>query len=170
MLGAIPIATPARIEPDNRGLLTVSRYNDGEVADAVLAAWSGGQIKGQSFSGSVHNDRELGEREGIPHIERTELGLREYGPTHSPAYDGDGLVMIRSADDLAELVRSMIHDIAAGTPLAPSAAGSTGSTSSQEPTPVTDSGTAHSSRNKRLAVARAAKFRLEHIHDQATLG
>lgn len=161
MLGAVPIATPREVKPDGRGLLTISRYNDGEVADAVLAAWEGGQIKGQSFSGRVYQDREIGEREGIPHVERTELGLREYGPTHSPAYDGDGLVMIRSQDDLAELVRSMIQDIAAGTHQAPSADSSTGATADAPGTEDEDSTSGHSSRNARVARARAARIRLE---------
>lgn len=147
MLGAVPIATPREIKPDGRGLLTISRYNDGEVADAVLAAWEGGQIKGQSFSGAVHQDRVIGERDGLDHIERTELGLREYGPTHMPAYSGDGLVMIRSQDDLAELVRSMIQEIAAGTPSASPAAGATGSTVTPTPATVTDSADGHSARN-----------------------
>jgi HK97 family phage prohead protease len=163
MLGAVPIATPSKIEPDSRGLLTISRYNDGEVADAVLAAWEGGQIKGQSFSGKVHNDRVLGQRDGLDHIERTELGLREYGPTHAPAYDGDGLVMIRSQGELAELVRSMIQDIAAGTSTTPLAEGSTGSTGTPPLTPEDeDPASGHSSRNARLARARAARLKLEY--------
>lgn len=116
MLGAVPIATPVSISPDGTGLLTVSRYNDGELSDAVLAAWEGGQIRGQSFSGRVYQDRELGKRNGVKHVERTELGLKEYGPTHSPAYDGAGLVMIRSQEDLDVLIRSIISDMT-GTPV-----------------------------------------------------
>lgn len=161
MLGAVPIATPQSVKPDGRGLLTISRYNDGELADAVLAAWEGGQVKGQSFAGPVYKDREIGERDGLPHVERMELGLREYGPTHSPAYDGDGLVMIRSKDDLAEMVRSMIQDIAAGTPIAPPADSTTGPTPSGPGTEDEDSGSAHSSRNQRVARARAARMKLE---------
>jgi phage head maturation protease len=111
----VPIATPSDITPDGRGLLTVSRYNDGDVADAVLAAWEGGQVKGQSFTGRVFQSRKLGRNGDLDLIERTELGLKEYGPTHSPAYEGDMLVAIRSQADLAELVRSMIADIT-GTP------------------------------------------------------
>lgn len=169
MLGAIPIATPREIKPDGRGLITRSYYNDGEVADAVLAAWSGGQIRGQSFSGKVHQDRVMGERDGLEHIERTELGLREYGPTHSPAYDTDGLLAIRSQDDLAELVRSMIQEIAAGTSSTSPEAGTTGSTGAPPPASEDeDSAPGHSSRNHRLAVARAARMRLEYGNGKAS--
>jgi len=117
---AVPFATPVEIRPDGRGLLTISRYNDGELADAVLAAWDGGQIKGQSFRGRVFQSKDRGKGDrGIPRIERTELGLKEYGPTPSPAYEGAGLVAIRSQEDLAELIRSMISEITTGTPSAP---------------------------------------------------
>lgn len=115
MLGAVPIATPVSITADNHGLLTVSRYNDSELADAVLAAWEGGQVKGQSFSGRVYRSQKVGQTRSLDLVERTELGLKEYGPTYSPAYAGAGLVAIRSQEDLAELVRSMITDMV-GTP------------------------------------------------------
>jgi phage head maturation protease len=170
LLGAVPVATPVDIKPDGRGLLTISRYNDGEVADAILAAWEGGQIRGQSFNGRVHQDRELGQREGIPHIERMELGLKEYGPTPSPAYDGDGLVMIRSQEDLAELVRSMITDIAAGTPSASLAAGATGGTPSGPPAVTTDPAVGHSSRKTQLnqLKLRAERFAKTGVRHHAT--
>jgi HK97 family phage prohead protease len=115
ILGAVPIASPQEIGPDGHGLLTVSRYNDGELADAVLAAWEGGQIRGQSFTGRVYQSRKVGRSGQLDVVERMELGLKEYGPTHSPAYDGAGLVAIRSQEDLAELVRSMINEMV-GTP------------------------------------------------------
>lgn len=167
MLGSVPIATPRDIKADTRGLLTISRYNDGEVADAVLAAWEGGQVKGQSFSGKVHQDRVVGQREGLDHIERTELGLREYGPTHAPAYDGDGLVAIRSQDDLAELVRSIIQDIA-GTPAKASPAGTTSAPHPGSGAEDVDPAAGHSSRNKRVAVARARRLQLESQNGQTT--
>lgn len=161
ILGAVPVATPLEIRPDGRGLLTISRYNDGDVADAILAAWEGGQIKGQSFNGRVHADREIGEKGGLPHIERMELGLKEYGPTPSPAYDGDGLVMIRSQDDLAELVRSMIQDIAAGTPQAPPIAPSTTGDPAVRPSvTVTDPASGHSSRTRQLAQLKLKAARI----------
>jgi HK97 family phage prohead protease len=168
ILGAVPIASPTSIKPDGRGLLTISRYNDGEVADAVLAAWEGGQIRGQSFSGKVYQDRVMGQRDGLDHIERTELGLREFGPTHSPAYDGDGLVMMRS--DLEDMIRGILPTLIgpAGTPLA-SPAGSTASVTPPGPgTEGEDSADGHSSRNKRRAVARANLLKLEYGNGQAT--
>lgn len=133
ILGAVPIASPTSITPDRKGLLTVARYNDGEVADAVLAAWEGGQIRGQSFSGKVYQDRVKGNRGGLEHIERTELGLREFGPTHSPAYEGDGLVMMRS--DLEDLIRGMVSTLIdpTGTPLAAPVGNSTTSTTPGRP-------------------------------------
>lgn len=159
---AVPIATPQDIAPDGRGLLTVSRYNDGEVADAVLAAWEGGQIQGQSFTGRVHQSRERGQRAGIPHIERMELGLREYGPTHSPAYDGPGLVMIRSTEEFQELVRSILQDITGTQDASPVAGGTPpGSPADDE----TDSASRHSSQNKLRARARANVVRLERMRD-----
>lgn len=159
MLGSVPIATPASITPDGRGLLTVSRYNDGEMADAVLAAWEGGQIRGQSFTGRVFQSRKKGRNGRLDIIERTELGLREYGPTHAPAYDGDMLVAMRAQfPGFEDLLRSMIVDIQGTPPGAPS----TGDTETSLVTPA-DPAESHSSRNKNIARARAARMRLEQI-------
>lgn len=115
MLGSVPIATPQEIKPDGKGLLTVSRYNDSELSDAVLAAWEGGQITGQSFHGTVFDHKQVGKQGKLAVIERTEIGLKEYGPTYNPAYVGAGLVAIRSQEDLTDLIRSMISDMT-GTP------------------------------------------------------
>lgn len=107
---SVPFASPLEIKPDGRGLLTRSLYNDGELADAVLAAWQGGQVRGQSFRGRVYQSRKTGKVGKLDRIERTELGLTEYGPTHAPAYEGAGLVAIRSQEELAELIRTMIDE------------------------------------------------------------
>jgi len=141
---AVPFATPVEIKPDGKGLLTISRYNDGELADAVLAAWEGGQIKGQSFRGAVYQTKKSGKRGALPYLERTELGLKEYGPTHSPAYEGAGLVAIRSQMELAELIRSMISDMT-GTPTAPPV---TSGTPDPGPAAAGDSPEGHSSRTR----------------------
>ena len=162
ILGAVPIASPVSIKPDGKGLLTISRYNDGDVAEAVLAAWADGQIRGQSFSGKVYQDRTIGQRDGIEHVERMELGLREYGPTHSPAYEGDGLVMMRS--ELEDLVRSMLPTLIqpTATPVDSAAGSTTGPTPSGPGTEDEDSTAGHSSRNARIARARAAKLKMEY--------
>lgn len=138
---SVPFATPLDIKPDGRGLLTRSLYNDGELADAVLAAWEGGQIKGQSFRGRVYQSRKTGKVGRLDRIERMELGLKEYGPTHSPAYEGAGLVAIRSQEDLAELIRSMISEMT-GTRAAPPVA----ATPSQGPGAGDSSSDGHSNR------------------------
>lgn len=168
LLGAVPIASPVSIKPDGRGLLTVSRYNDGDVADAVLAAWEGGQIRGQSFSGRVYQDRVKGLRDGLEHIERTELGLREFGPTHSPAYDGDGLVMMRS--ELEEMIRGILPSltIPEGTRIAPPDGSTTSATPSGPGVEDQDPAPSHSSRNKRVARARANALLMEGLNGQAS--
>lgn len=167
ILGAVPIASPVSISPDGKGLLTVARYNDGEVADAVLAAWEGGQIRGQSFSGKVYQDRVKGSRDGLEHIERTELGLREFGPTHSPAYEGDGLVMMRS--ELEDLVRGMVSTLIdpAGTPLASPSGGSIASATPPGPgAEDADPAGGHSSQRERFAL-RVKRMKMTGVIDHA---
>lgn len=150
MLGSVPIGTPIEVRADGKGLLTVTRYNKSEMADAVLAAIEGGQIKGQSFRGRIYKSRsEKGA--GLKTITRTELGLKEYGPTHSPAYEGAGILAVRSASDLEDLLRTMIAKmIPTGTP---------GATSTPDQEPDSDesrkhSGRTHARRNAMLLRAR----------------
>lgn len=154
ILGAVPIASPTDIKPDGKGLLTIARYNDSEVADAVLAAWEGGQIRGQSFAGKVYQDRLKGDRDGLEHIERTELGLKEFGPTHSPMYEGEGLVAIRS--ELEEVLRAILPTLItpAGTLPASPEGSTTGSTPSGPGTEDEDSASRHSVARDRLTLKR----------------
>lgn len=109
MLGAVPIGTCEQVSSDGKGLLTVTRYNKTELGDAVLEAIRDGQIPGQSFTGRVYNSRTLSTRNGLKVIERTELGLKEYGPTYSPAYAGAGILAIRADTELADMIRSIIR-------------------------------------------------------------
>lgn len=114
MVGSVPIGTPLEIKADGRGLLTVTRYNRSPLAEQVLEAIRDGQIKGQSFRGRIFKSRDAvraaDRRGGMRTILRTELGLREYGPTASPAYEGAGILAIRSQDELVELLRGMIRN------------------------------------------------------------
>jgi HK97 family phage prohead protease len=107
---SVPIAVPIEPpRPDEHGVLTVSRYlDDNPLADTVLSAIKQRAIKGQSFSGrfvkSVRT-RES-ERSGLPTITRSEVAMREYGPTPFPAYMEARIVATRSAELwMADLLR-----------------------------------------------------------------
>lgn len=101
-VSSVPIGTPLEIRPDGKGLLTVTRYNDGPFADSVLESIRAGQIKGYSFRGRIFksNPERMPRHRagaGLPTVVRTELGLSEYGPTPSPAYAEAGILAVRAA-------------------------------------------------------------------------
>lgn len=152
MLGSVPIGTPLEIKADGRGLLTITRYNRSEMADAVLEAIRDGQVRGQSFRGRIYKSNEDKHPSGRKMITRTELGLREYGPTHAPAYDGAGILAVRSASDLEDVLRTMIEKM-----FPTLAAGDVSLTPIQEPgtdESQTHSGRTHARRNAMLLRAR----------------
>jgi hypothetical protein len=101
--GSMPIATPVDIRPETRGLLTLARYSDTPFADEVLENIRNGAITAQSFTGRiVRSDPQL--RRGDKHyprggqltrVRRTELGLKEFGPTPFEAYSGAEIVGVR---------------------------------------------------------------------------
>jgi len=109
---SIPLGTPVEVKVDGRGLYTVSRYNKTPLADEVLESIRNGDITGQSFSG-----RFIGSDPKVPRggfkpdartgeltlVTRTEIALREYGPTPFPAYQAASITGVRS---LAELMDS----------------------------------------------------------------
>jgi HK97 family phage prohead protease len=108
-LGSVPIGHPIDIKADQRGLLTVSRFNKSALADSVLEAIRNNDIRGYSFRGRIFQSNPAKtparSRNGdLPTVTRTELGLSEYGPTHSPYYDGAGIVALRSRDAVARYV------------------------------------------------------------------
>ena len=150
MLGSVPIGTPLEVKADGKGLLTITRYNKSELADAVLAAIADGQIKGQSFRGRIYKSR-TDRGIGLKTITRTELGLKEYGPTHAPAYEGAGILAVRSASDLEEMLRTMIEKMLP--------TGTAGDTSTPDREPESDGprehpGRTHARRNAMLLRAR----------------
>ena len=104
-LGSVPIGRPIQIEPDGRGLKTVSRFNNSQLADAALEAIRNGDITGYSFRGRIFRstpDRVPRARGGdLPTVTRHELGPAEYGPTPTPAYETAGILAVRSTDQLA---------------------------------------------------------------------
>jgi HK97 family phage prohead protease len=104
--GSVPLGRP--LEPpraDQRGLVTVTRYNRTELADQVLEAIRNGDITGQSFSGKFVDSSPAMPRGGyrpdrngdLPLVTRNEIAMREYGPTPSPAYDVPMMLGVRSS-------------------------------------------------------------------------
>lgn len=100
-LGSVPIGSPLEIRPDERGLLTVTRFNKSALAESVLEAIRAGDITGYSFRGRIFRSSPEGRvtrsRRGgkLPTILRQELGLTEFGPTPTPVYEGAGIVGVR---------------------------------------------------------------------------
>lgn len=103
---SIPIGTPLEVRADNRGLFTVTRYNANPLADEVLEAIRTGAISGQSFSGRFVQSDKKTPRGGfraapdgtLTEVTRTEIAMREYGPTPFPAYAAAEIVGVRSVD------------------------------------------------------------------------
>jgi len=103
---AMPLGRPMEIRSDSRGLLTVTEYAKTPLADEVLELIRSGSITAQSFRGPINASRDIGRHLGLPHIERTELGLIEYGPCTLPVNEAATIVGVRShmiAEQLREL-------------------------------------------------------------------
>lgn len=102
-LGSVPIGTAEEVRADGRGLLTVTRYNRSQLADAVLESIRNGDITGQSFTGRfIKSDPRgpyLPNRSGaLPLVTRQEIALIEYGPTPIPAYQDAEIVGVRAEE------------------------------------------------------------------------
>lgn len=103
---SMPLGTPQEIRADGRGVLTVTRYNRTQIADEVLEAIKTGAITGQSFSGRMlQSSPQRGPyrpRNGeLPMVTRTEIALREYGPTPFPAYEDASILGVRAVLEAA---------------------------------------------------------------------
>lgn len=114
-LPTVPIGRPVKIEADQRGLLTVSRYNNSEFADTVLESIKNGDITAQSYEGPIYRstpDRVPKVRRGaqLPLVRRLEMGLKNYGPTPTPYYEQAEITAVRSAVEIAEEVARLDAD------------------------------------------------------------
>lgn len=157
---SVPIGRALEIRPDGRGLRTVTRFNDGPDADRVLEAIRNGAIRGYSFRGRVFGSTPMRvprARPGqdLPTVTRTELGLAEYGPTPTPAYETAGILAVRSAETLATDLAALDPDarvellrILSATPQDPEDTSAT-----PEPGPGAEDSPA--GRSGRLAIRRA---------------
>jgi len=110
-LGSMPIGNSTEVRPDGKGLLTVARYNANPLADQTLEAIRNGDIRGMSWSGRIVMQDVKTPRGGfrsradaeLTLVTRTEIALKEFGPTPFPAYAGADIVGVRSTD----LIRSL---------------------------------------------------------------
>lgn len=96
--GSMPLGKPLEMRADERGLFTVTQYNRTPLADEVLEAIRNGDIRGQSFSGRFmpgRSQRNRGAAGTLDTIVRSEIALREYGPTPMPAYAEAAIVGVR---------------------------------------------------------------------------
>jgi HK97 family phage prohead protease len=143
---SMPLGTPEEIVADNRGLLTVTRYNKTPLADEVLESIRNGDIRGQSFSGRFLPGKSKRSRGKDGALVRSEVALREYGPTPMPSYKEAAIVGVRmeelvdtigGLDDeqRAELIRIL----------------STPGTASVEPPPADEAAAGTSSTNDKPA-------------------
>lgn len=114
---SMPLGSPVEIRPDGKGLLTTVRYNANPLADQVLEAIRNGDIGGMSWSGRIIGQDVRTPRGGfkpgrdgeLPLVTRTEIALKEFGPTPFPAYVGADILGVRSVD-IARALREMDDD------------------------------------------------------------
>lgn len=136
-----PVGVTAELRPDARGLVSVWRADPTPTGDEVLAMINSGSVAGQSFSGRFTEstpkmprggygpDKRTGE---LPLVTRTNVFLRELGPTPFPAYTDASIIGVRAAD-LASRISGLDPDeraelarlITAATPLGDQAADAT---------------------------------------------
>jgi phage head maturation protease len=96
---SLPVGNALDVRVERAGLLTVTRYADDDVLDAIRE----GRITGHSFTGKIIRSEPPAPRGGyrpradgaLPHVRRLELGLREYGPTPFPAYSETEVLSVR---------------------------------------------------------------------------
>ena len=109
---SVPIGKPLDMRTDHKGLLTVTRYNDDEASNRILAAIKSESLQGMSFTGVfLRSDPELtgpwseygpNKAGDLPLVTRMEIALLEYGPTPIPAYDNAQVVGVRARQQQEE--------------------------------------------------------------------
>lgn len=102
-LASVPIGVPMDIKADRRGLLTVTRYLNGDFPDLVLENIRAGSITGYSFTGRFLRSNPTVPRAGFRRrasgfvtVRRLESTLKEYGPTPFPIYADAAVVAMRA--------------------------------------------------------------------------
>lgn len=107
---SMPIGTPVEMRADAQGLYTLSRVAKTELGDEVLELIEAGAIRGYSFSGAFlgTEDTKPATRSELGVKVRTEIALREYGPTPFPAYSDARIAGVRS--EAAEMFQVLTVD------------------------------------------------------------
>ena len=105
---SMPIGVPLAVRADQRGVFTSTHYHNTPLADEVLEGIRSGAITGQSFSGRMLQSRSDGGRGPyrprggkLSTVVRTEIAMREYGPTPMPAYEAAAITGVRALIDSA---------------------------------------------------------------------
>lgn len=111
-LGSVPLGSPVEVRADNRGLLTVARYNRTQLADAVLESIANGDITAQSFRGRIFRSDpmqvpKVKPGQALPNVRRLELGLTDFGPTPTAQYKEAEILAVRTAAQLAQDVAQL---------------------------------------------------------------
>jgi phage head maturation protease len=104
-----PVGTPLDIRPDGRGLLTVTRYAPTPLGEEILELIRSEALRFQSFRGPVYDTVRKRSGAGRLILERTALGLTEYGPTAMPANSRAEIIAVRSTA-LAEQIEALTDD------------------------------------------------------------
>lgn len=102
-----PIGVPLAIRAETKGLLTVTRYGTNDLAEQVLTMLKDGSVTTYSFRGSIFRSQSAGRRGQLPIQQRTDLGLKDYGPGIYTINHNAELVAIRSATALAEEIAQL---------------------------------------------------------------
>jgi len=108
---SIPLGVPLEISADGRGLLTRTRSSKTPLADEVLELIRDHAITTQSFRGPIFRSAApTTHGSGLNLIERTELGLMDYGPSPWPVNDGAAILAVRSTAELLTVDPSELTD------------------------------------------------------------
>lgn len=110
-----PIGLPVEVRADEIGLWTVTEMARTEAAAEVYQLVQDGIVRGMSFSGQflATTDEKPAKRGALGTKIRTEVSLREFGPTPFPAYAAAKVVAARadlailSPDELTEYLLTL---------------------------------------------------------------
>ena len=100
---SVPIGVPLEVRADDHGVYTATRYLDNPLADSILDGIKQKAIRAQSFGGRfVKSTKTRAARGSLPTITRSEVAMKEYGPTVFPVYGGATILGTRSVDSFLD--------------------------------------------------------------------